>query len=459
MHRLHTSIILFFIQISCLTGQISFERYMNYPIPGAYSYHLTTGDFNHDGLSDVVVRTGHGSNNANSWKLFVYIQDQVGSLNEPIVYSYRSTTVAGYEFEGISSGDVNNDGLRDIVIGHKDSIGIFFQNKSGLMDSAIYYFGGKNVGTVKIGDINNDTYNDIICSSWLHPHITVFFGDSSGKISTPVLFSAIWSGHNDLEVGKLGNNTFNSLIRMNGLSKIIPHTSIFDFKFNKLLDTVKHYNVPANDDFPHSITIGDIDGDTKNELIYSIHSNKIIVWSDFRDTIPHTTWDINGKTGAIITGDLNCDGKDEICMLQDSENSLYVISDNIAYNFEIPCTSSHFHDAITICDINNDGKPDILSCNERSGLSVLLNNSICEITDTDNKSELSCNSSIIPNPAKDFIIIKTKPKSIVSIFDIQGNQINKFISVNEFEKYNILNFRSGIYFVSINGSIHKFIKI
>jgi hypothetical protein len=81
-------------------------------------------DVNNDKKNDVVTAAAYNYDTIFGSKLYVFIQNDTGGLDTPIIYSFPR-----FEVECITIDDVNNDSLNDIIIGFKDSIGIFFSKQ------------------------------------------------------------------------------------------------------------------------------------------------------------------------------------------------------------------------------------------------------------------------------------------------------------------------------------------
>jgi len=123
------------------------------------SLSIKTGDFNNDGLMDVAgIGWGSGS-------IDILCQQRDGLLGTPITYAVEH---GGYD--ELEAGDVNNDGLTDLIVmsGQMYSIpniSILYQQANGFSQPTSYRV-GVNVNThgVAVGDINNDKLNDVIVS-------------------------------------------------------------------------------------------------------------------------------------------------------------------------------------------------------------------------------------------------------------------------------------------------------
>jgi len=123
------------------------------------------GDFNDDGLLDAV--------SIGSGLVDIFLQNRKGTLDAPIAYE----AVIGGDLD---VGDVNGDGLTDIICTSNPpdtrDIAVLLQNGNGTFDPVIYYdIDGNDLSPVQdvaVGDVNEDGLLDVI----------VTYGGNSGRI-------------------------------------------------------------------------------------------------------------------------------------------------------------------------------------------------------------------------------------------------------------------------------------
>lgn len=153
---------------------------------------LAVGDISHDGYLDVVFSGG----------------DQVGGLTgngdgtfNPAVYYPASTW-------SVAVGDLNGDSLSDIAAG---SAGVLYQTGSGTMAT----LSQRNLGnSIKIADINNDGRSDAIVQHWGYGHIGVFFQRADGTLGEEDSYASIYGSYRPgtLAVGDINGDGFNDIV-------------------------------------------------------------------------------------------------------------------------------------------------------------------------------------------------------------------------------------------------------
>jgi len=140
---------------------------------------IRIADLNNDGRLDVA-GIGWGTDTMD-----VFLQNASGTLDGPITYS---VTHGGWD--DLAVGDVNNDGLTDIIVmsgqGYAyPNFGVLTQKTEGTFSNTVYYNLGGNrfPGGVAVGDVNGDSLNDVVVAS---AGVTVFLQNTAGLLSSPI---------------------------------------------------------------------------------------------------------------------------------------------------------------------------------------------------------------------------------------------------------------------------------
>jgi len=134
------------------------------------------GDVNGDGYADFIVGSPRDDNNGdNSGSFQVY-----SGIDGSILYAENGETSGDLLGALVSgSGDVNNDGYADFIVGgrpefdNNDNTSGYVRVYSGVDGSVLYIFNGDfdedrfGYSASNAGDINNDDYDDIIIGAYL----------------------------------------------------------------------------------------------------------------------------------------------------------------------------------------------------------------------------------------------------------------------------------------------------
>jgi hypothetical protein len=177
---------------------------------------VAIGDINNDGRNDVVLTTSYNSDPDNDYKVFVFTQNDDGTLSEPVKYA----TSGGYVNSPVTVNiaDVNNDGLNDIIVGEKGKgIEVFYQNSTGDLSTGMVISTPFSL-RIRTGDLNGDGLIDVAGIGWGGQEVGVFLQDDSGVLSFSDAYYAPHGGYDDLELGDVNNDGLTDIVVMSGQS-------------------------------------------------------------------------------------------------------------------------------------------------------------------------------------------------------------------------------------------------
>ena len=158
-------------------------------------------DLNNDGYDDVVYATTFDKSSKGA--VFIYYGSRDGPSREPdiIIHGEQEGDSFGYSING---GDINGDGLTDLIVGAVQGISkqpgavyIFFGSEKGISRSPSIILRGQRKGewfgfSTAIGDINGDGYKDIAVGARLNNMaakeagaVYIFYGGYKGYPSEP----------------------------------------------------------------------------------------------------------------------------------------------------------------------------------------------------------------------------------------------------------------------------------
>jgi hypothetical protein len=176
-------------------------------------------------------------------------------------------------------------------------------------------------------------------------------------------------GKPDLAIANYGNNTV-SILRNIGNPGVISFASKIDF---------------TTATKPYSIVICDMDGDGKPDLaIANDGSNSVSVLRNLSTlgSISFNTkvdFGVGSNPRSLAVGDIDGDGKPDLAVGNSASNSISVLrnicnSSNLNFASKVDFISGSSPSSVAICDIDQNGKPDIINTNYLGNNLSLLRN-------------------------------------------------------------------------------------
>jgi len=341
---------------------------------GPWAYAIASGDLNSDGLNDVVVTSLYKN------IIDVFTQNPLGTLNPRVTYPMGS----GSDSLGVAVGDVNNDGKDDVVATNREigRVSVFLQNPLGTLNRRIIYAVGARPVSVKIGDLNSDGLNDVVVTNWGSNTISVLTQKPSGFLNRQVTYGAgslPWG----LAVGDV-----------NGDSKVDVVAGNYDS------DTISVYLQTASGtlssqitytgcDDPRGIDIGDVNSDGRNDVVVG-----------------------NGRPGTIGIFTQNLEGN---------------LNPMVSYRLTItkPPGGSEGPSFLAIGDVNSDGLNDVVV-------------SIANVFDSPYTiNVLTQEPAGILNPAFSLLASHVGDSRGIAICDLNGDERNDLVVADGYEAHTI----------------------
>lgn len=276
--------------------QGSFSNYLD--LATANANWICTGDFNHDGRSDIA---GIGWSSS---QVDVFTQSN-GTLS--LSGSYPAS-YSGYN--DLKAADVNGDGLDDIVVMNGQlyatpNVSVLLQTNVGFSPAVICDLGGNELTAgVGIGDINSDGRNDIIvCYGGNRPASNLaWFNQTSagtfikgGPLASYDIPEGITVADLDLDgrpdVVTLHGGWNEAGVYMQNSSGSLNSELLFTLPY------ASHYN-------HHGLAVGDINGDGMPDIVLADYNHGLVILYNTSPPPPFRISQIKYKPGkpTVITG-------------------------------------------------------------------------------------------------------------------------------------------------------------
>jgi hypothetical protein len=284
--------------------------------PAGNGESIDIGDLNHDGRNDVVVSAPNA--------IGVFYQNASGALNPMATYpSGHSSSTNVFK---VRIGDFNHDGRLDVASidsGENSSgIDVFLQNPEGFLQGPVtYQVEHRGEDDLAAGDVNNDGLTDIVVLSgkMLYPRIAVMAQMSDGRFASPLYYDIPGIGVEPaygITIGDANSDGLRDVVVSYGHSSPNSKLGVLIQTRKGTLATMVSY---ASDDWPEPVAIADMDEDGKNEVL-TVHADGhgLGVYhqnaygklkAEEKYPVPHATHYLNH---GLAVGDINGDGLKDV---------------------------------------------------------------------------------------------------------------------------------------------------
>ena len=234
---------------------------------------VASGDVNGDGINDVVVAAGPGGGPQ------VNVYD---GTSLQLVHSFYAYNAAFDDGIFVAVGDVNGDGYADIITGAGQGGGPHVQVFSGQNYSNIASFFAYNPAftggiSVASGDVNGDGYSDVVVGAGPGggPHVLAVSGFQLSQ-GTQVVLASFFAFDPGINRGVfVGAGDYNGDI----VGDIVvaagpgggPHVKVFNGSGTSLIDTFFAYDINFAGGL--SVAMADIDNDGLAEIVTAPYTN------------------------------------------------------------------------------------------------------------------------------------------------------------------------------------------
>ena len=374
-------------------GDGTFRASPTYPLPnsfaqGAYTESVASGDFNGDGIADVVVGQ---IGNTGSTGVTVYLGKGDGTFQAGDSYG------SAVQMSFVAVADFNSDGKLDIAAIDRNNsvVQIFLGNGDGTFNVGAAYptspLGDASSQNLVIGDFDKDGKMDIAVANSNTKDVGVLLGHGDGTFANAVSYSTTGYSVYDIKAADLNGDGYSDLAVIAYTSEGVPAIGILlaDSNAPGTFGTASFVAVNGR---LNNLALGDLNNDGKIDMVVTEHGGNLsngqieIFLNDGTGTFAAapTAYPASAIGGAggdswpldIQMFDINGDGNLDLVYLNDDYGTLAVALGNgdgtIGTPAEFP--STEYVAGLALADVNGDGAMDVLAGeDEAGGFSVFLN--------------------------------------------------------------------------------------
>ena len=380
------SLALFVFLMSSSTNAQSLSFNRTDILTGTAPKRVAVADFNHDGISDMVVLNSSGSS------LSVLLSNGDGTFRAPL-----NTTLGAYPRE-IAVGDVNLDGFPDVITDDTDNnqLYVLLGKGDGTFRAPITFSG--SASGLAIGDFNGDGKPDFAATDFANGKIIIWLGRGDGTFSnqsTVAVGTGLGSGTNAVVAVDLNRDGKLDLVAVN---MFLGTVSVTLGNGDGTFHPAVNYPLEVGTN-PQALAVTDINADGIPDIVVGempLFSVAVFLGNGdgtFRNLGFFPLASTLGPQPALFDvalGDVSGDGKPDLIVTKRSPTNAFFVSilpgigDGTwgqAQDFSTNAgASTPGASAVALADFNHDGKLDIVTATTQSnGATVLLNTTVSNV--------------------------------------------------------------------------------
>lgn len=393
----------------------NFAPVISYGSGGIAAHSVAADDVNGDGKPDLVVANLCSSNTVctASGSVSVLLGNGDGTFQPAAAYSS-----GGYEAVSVAIGDVNGDGMPDLVVANicasfdsctaGGSVGVLLGNGDGTFRTAVLYgSGGFAPALVAIVDVNQDGKPDLLVANQCvsgtdcHGAVSVLLGNGDGSFQPAVTYRSDGFNAVSLAVGDVNGDGKPDLVVANLSCISNCNTGTVAVLLGNGDGTFQPAVAYSSGGYEAaSVAIADVNKDGIPDLVVSnpcmsatdCSSGKVGILlgvgdGTFQSAVSYGSGgSLQGGVvlGSVAVADVNGDGTPDVVVINpcgissDCRGTVGVLLGNGDATFQIPVTfgsGGFFATSLVIADVNGDGKPDIMVANR-----CAISGSVCPAT-------------------------------------------------------------------------------
>ena len=374
-------------------GNKTFQARTDYPA-GATPFSIVTSDFNGDGLLDLAV-----TNTGTASAISVLLGNGDGTFQGPNHFSTETIANTPTDPYGLAVGNFTGNSIPDLAVTNygTGTVGIMLgvENNglgNGTFQADTTYTVGSEPSAVAIGDVNGDGVPDVVVANYHTDNVSVLLGQTTNGVANGQFGAATnyAVGNGPIAVA-LADLTGNKILDIVVVNETDSSASVLLGNGDGTFQTQVAYPTGPGGN-PLGVAVQDFNGDGIPDLAVAdfLTQQVSILLGNGDGTFqgPKTYGTGNANPSSIVVADFNGDGKWDLALTSTPSglypgNLVILLLGNGDGTFQAPSlygVGSLAYSGV-VGDFNGDGALDLAVANGRAGsVSVLLNQAGTAIT-------------------------------------------------------------------------------
>jgi hypothetical protein len=339
---------------------------------GTYPVSVAVGDFNGDGLPDLVT-TNVGTSLPDQGTVSVLLGNGDGSFQAAPRFA------TGTRPRSVAVGDFNGDGIPDLAVanapsGQLGTVSVLLGNGDGSFQPARSFSVGYYPDAVAVGDFDGNGDLDLAVANYGSNTVSVLLGNGDGSFQAAQSFAA-GSGPESVAVGDFNGDGLLDLAVANGLS---AHVSVLLGNGDGSFQPAVSYATGLT---PASVAVGDFNGDGIPDLAIANYGNStvsVLLGDGDGSFQAAQSFAAGFSPSSVAVGDFNGDGIPDLAVANNPSlvsGTVSVLLGNGDGSFQAARSfaAGTSPQSVAVGDFNGDGLLDLAVAGS-SGVRVLLGN-------------------------------------------------------------------------------------
>jgi len=380
-------------------GDGTFQPEVSYSGGGDASDSVAVADVNRDGKPDLIVSNQTMGNVTPNGGVGVLLGNGDGTFQPAVAY-YSG----GQDAHSVAVGDVNGDGIPDVVVTNnyidgdafKGGTGVLLGNGDGTFQAAVAYAsGGYWSEFTAIADVNGDGRPDLLVSSQCQVNggtancangvVSVLLGNGDGTFQSAVRYASGGGYAYSIATGDVNGDGKLDLLIANQCTNNSCTSASVGVLLGNGDGSFQAAQMFASGAYPDaSLAVADVNGDGKPDLVVAnlcvsrtnCASGGVGVLlgkgdGTFQPPVTYGSGQFNANS--VVVGDVNGDGKPDIIVAKQclggtcANGTVGVLLGNGDGTFQPVVnygSGGQYAYSVAVADVNGDGKPDLLVVNQ-----------------------------------------------------------------------------------------------